>query len=129
MMIVGLGVVSVFSYAINNNTGAGDRALALALAQQRMERLRNVTFTDASLTATAAAGTTETVSVSVGTRPDGSAINRMFTVWTRIDNTTTTLKTIQIQVTPRDDSGAWARGSVLLTTQRSAAVTGPNYGG
>lgn len=124
MMIVSLGIASAFTYSINNNTGGGDRALALAVAQQQLERLRNVPFNDASLTATSTSGTSQTVTVPVG---DGE--NRSFTVWTRIDDDTATRKTIQVRVTPLGDSAVWARGSVLLTVQRSAFTLGAYYGG
>src|ERR1051325_3425660 len=50
MMIMTLATGSLFIYAVNYNSGAGDRSAALAIAQQRMERLRRSPFTDASLT-------------------------------------------------------------------------------
>src|SRR5712692_5606319 len=58
MMIVTLATGSLFVYAINYNSGSGERSAALAIAQQRMERLRKSSFSDASLTT---ASTTETV--------------------------------------------------------------------
>lgn len=124
MMIVSLGIASAFTYSIENNTGGGDRALALAVAQQRLEALRNVPFTDASLTATGTGGTSQTVTV-----PVDDDESRPFTVWTRIDDDTATRKTIQVRVTPLGDSAVWARGSVLLTVQRSAFTLGTYYGG
>ena len=36
MMIGGLGICAVFTYAIKNNTGSRDRAAAIAVAQQEM---------------------------------------------------------------------------------------------
>lgn len=118
MMIGGLGICAVFAYAIKNNTGSRDRALALAVAQQEMERYRQVTFVDASLTAQAA--TTRTVT---------SADNRTYTVRTTITDTTASLKTIRIEVTPQLSSEPWALGTVEISVQRSAFALGPYAGG
>lgn len=117
MMIGGLGICAVFAYAIKNNTGSRDRALALAVAQQEMERYRQMTFLDAGLTAHAA--TTQTVT---------SADSRTYTVRTTITNTTTSLKTIKIEVTPLLSSDPWALGTVEITVQRSAFALGPYAG-
>ena len=118
MMIGGLGICAVFAYAIKNNTGSRDRALALAVAQQEMERYRQVTFVDAALTAQAA--TTRTVT---------SADNRTYTVRTTITDTTASLKTIRIEVTPQLSSEPWALGTVEISVQRSAFALGPYAGG
>lgn len=118
MMIGGLGICAVFAYAIKNNTGSRDRALALAVAQQEMERYRQMQFVDAGLTAQAA--TTKTVT---------SADNRTYTVRTTITNTTTSVKTIRIEVTPVLSSDPWALSTVEITVQRSAFALGPNAGG
>src|SRR5947207_7609215 len=58
MMVMTLATGSLFVYAVNYNSGSGDRSAALAIAQQRMERLRRSSFDDANLTT---ASTTETV--------------------------------------------------------------------
>ena len=113
MMIGGLGICAVFAYAIKNNTGSRDRAAALAVAQQQMERYRQVTFIDAALTAHA--GTTETV----------TSAGRTYTVTTTIIDTTTTLKTIKIAVTPLLSSDPWALGTVEISVQRSTFALGP----
>lgn len=118
MMIGGLGICAVFAYAIKNNTGSRDRALALAVAQQEMERYRSMTFVDPGLTAQAA--TTKTVT---------SADDRTYTVRTTITNTTTSLKTIKIEVTPLLSSAPWALGTVEITAQRSAFALGIYAGG
>jgi Tfp pilus assembly protein PilV len=118
MMIGGLGICAVFAYAIKNNTGSRDRALALAVAQQEMERYRQVTFVDPLLTAQAA--TTKTVT---------SADSRTYTVTTTITNTTDSLKTITIVVTPQLSSDPWALGSVEISARRSAFALGPHAGG
>lgn len=117
MMIGGLGICAVFTYAIKNNTGSRDRATAIAVAQQEMERYRQVTYLDPLLTASAA--TTKTV----------TSADRTFTVTTEIVNTTTSLKTITIDVTPLLSSDPWALGTVRISVQRSAFALGPHSGG
>jgi Tfp pilus assembly protein PilV len=119
MMIGGLGICAVFAYAIKNNTGSRDRALALAVAQQEMEQYRQVTFVDPLLTAHAAA--TKTVTSA----PD----DRTYTVTTTVTNTTASLKTIKIAVTPLLSTDPWALGSVEISVQRSAFALGPHAGG
>jgi Tfp pilus assembly protein PilV len=117
MMIGGLGICAVFAFAIKNNTGSRDRALALAVAQQQMERYRQMKFIDAGLTAHAA--TTETVT---------SADSRTYTVRTTITDTTTSLKTIKIEVTPVLSTDPWAKGTVELSVQRSTFALGAYAG-
>ena len=71
MMIASVGIVSLFTYAIQYNAGAKDRELAMAVAQKRMEWLRGIPFdvtTRAKSYATGglgktAGGVTETVFV------------------------------------------------------------------
>lgn len=116
MMIGGLGICAVFAYAIKNNTGSRDRAAAIAVAQQQMERFRSLTFLDPALTAS----TTTTTVVSAG---------RTYTVKTTITNTTSSLKTIAIEVTPLLSSDPWALGTVRISVQRSAFSFGPYIGG
>ena len=117
MMIGGLGICAVFAFAIKNNTGSRDRALALAVAQQQMERYRQMKFIDAGLTAHAA--TSETVT---------SADSRTYTVRTTITDTTTSLKTIKIEVTPQLSTDPWAAGTVELSVQRSTFAIGIHAG-
>lgn len=130
LMIAALGVVSVFAYSVNYNAGGNNRLQAITIAQQQLEQLRNAKFnapvggvskTDAIL----AAGTTTT---NV-TGADG----RSYTITTVIDDdltttgvqtdTTSTLKGIQITVTPNGAGAAWAAGSstsaVTIITQRT----------
>ena len=117
MMIGGLGICAVFAYAIKNNTGSRDRAAAIAVAQQQMERFRQVTFLDAALTA----GPTTTATVE--------SAGRTYQVRTTITNTTTSLKTISIEVTPLLSSDPWALGTVRVSVQRSAFSLGAYTGG
>ncbi|MEJ7576467.1 MAG: prepilin-type N-terminal cleavage/methylation domain-containing protein [Pyrinomonadaceae bacterium] len=124
MMVVGLGVASLFFYSITNNTSAADRELSMAVAQTRMEELRNVAFTDASLAATN--GTQENPNPVVG--------GRTYRVTkTVVDSPTSppTTKTITIQVEPLSAGPAWQQsntvfGSVRLVTVRSAVTAGDN---
>lgn len=117
MMIGGLGICAVFAYAVKNNTGSRDRAASLAVAQQQMERFRQVTFLDPLLTAQAA--TTQTV----------TSAGRDYSVRTTITNTTTSLKTVRIEVTPLMSGVPWALGTVQIFVQRSAFALGPYSGG
>jgi Tfp pilus assembly protein PilV len=116
MMIGGLGICAVFAFAIRNNTGSRDRALSLAVAQQEMERFRQMKFVDAGLTAQVA--TTKTVTNA----------DRTYSVTTTITDTTTSLKTVKIAVTPLLNSDPWALGTVEISVQRSAFALGPYVG-
>jgi Tfp pilus assembly protein PilV len=116
MMIGGLGICAVFAYAIRNNTGSRDRAAALAVAQQQMERYRQMTFLDPGLTAMAA--TTQTV----------NSAGRDYSVRTTITDTTSSLKTISIEVTPLLSSDPWL-GTISISVQRSAFSLGAYAGG
>src|SRR6185295_6206189 len=93
MMVVTLATASLFVYAVNYNSGSGDRSAALAIAQQRLERLRRTPYTDTLMTTDS---TTETVTNA----------GRTYTVVTTICSTSgcggsSTLKVITIQVTPQ----------------------------
>lgn len=133
MMIVALGVASLFAYATNANSAASDREMATAIAQKRMEWLRSMPFSavtreiaysypNGGLAATSADGVTETE----------TRAGRGYTILTRIADTEVvpagspdagepTLKTITITVTP--DNGV-VLGAVTLSAQRSTLVPG-----
>lgn len=119
MMIGGLGICAVFAYAIKNNTGSRDRAAALAVAQQQMEFYRNLTFTDPGMTATVPEPDPVTV----------ESAGRTYSVVTTITNTTSSLKTIKIEVTPLLSDDLWAQGTVEISVERSAFALGPYSGG
>ena len=115
MMVVTLATGSLFVYAINYNSGSGDRSAALAIAQQRMERLRKSSFSDAALTT---AATTETVSNA----------GRQYAVVTTICSTSAcggsdALKLITVQVTPQS-ANAWANSPVIILSQRATPSVG-----
>jgi len=134
LMIIGLGIASLFTYAIQANGSADDRELAMAIAQKRMEWLRTIPFTtqtrhvaysypNGGLETTAASGVSETVTNA----------GRSYTVVTVIQNLSTvpagnpdagepTSKRISISVTPL--GAATAFETVTITTQRSTQVTG-----
>jgi Tfp pilus assembly protein PilV len=134
LMIIGLGIASLFTYAIQANGSADDRELAMAIAQKRMEWLRTIPFTsqtrhvaysypNGGLEVTSSTGTSESVTNA----------GRGYTVLTVIQNMSTvpagnpdagepTVKRISVSVTPA--GAATAFETVTITTQRSTQVTG-----
>jgi Tfp pilus assembly protein PilV len=133
LMVIGLGVASLFSYAVQANGRADDRELAMAIAQKRMEWLRTIPFNtqtrsvafafpNGGLGATATAGVTETVT-NAGRR---YVVNTVITDLSVVpngnpDQGAPTLKRIQVSVTP---TAGTAFDNVTITTQRSTQVTG-----
>lgn len=125
MMIAGLGVASVFAFAVTYNQGAGDRARAYAVAQQKVEIIRTTAYAD--LTADFAA--THTATVEDGT--SGTDFRRFDVTVTIADDLvisgTPRRKTITVAVTPQSVSEAhWNSGTVSLITQRASTDMGPN---
>ena len=127
MMIVGLGAVSLFVFALGTNNSSRDRELSMAVAQQQMERLRNTRFTNLDLTLAATGGANKTVTSG----------DRSYSVATTIVNTlagNTTQKTITVYVTPltTNSNGLTAIqrvfGGVTLITLRSTTDVGANRG-
>jgi len=119
MMVVTLATGSLFVYAVNYNSGSGDRSAALAIAQQRLERLRRTPFND---TLMSTPSTTDTV----------TNVGRTYTVVTTICSTSdcggsSSLKIISIQVTPQSVN-QWANSPATITSERSAPSTGPYEG-
>ena len=134
LMIIGLGIASLFTYAIKANGSADDRELSMAIAQKRMEWLRTIPFTtqtrhvaysypNGGLEVTSTSGVSETVTNA----------GRSYTVITVIQNLSTvpvgdpdagepTVKRVQVSVTPA--GAATAFETVTLATQRSTQVTG-----
>ena len=115
MMVVTLATGSLFVYAVNYNSGSGDRAAALAIAQQRVERLRRTPFDDTLLST---ASTTETVTNA----------GRSYTVVTTVcwDSTcggSDTLKIITVSVT-FGTSNQWASAPATIITERAAPAVG-----
>ena len=134
LMVIGLGIASLFSYAIRANGSADDRELAMAIAQKRMEWLRTIpfntqtrhlaySFPNGGLEATSSTGVTETV-LNAG---------RSYSVRTVIQNIDVVpagnpdagepvLKRIQVSVTP--SAAVTTFETVTISTQRSSQVTG-----
>ena len=134
LMIIGLGIASLFTYAVSANVRADDRELAMAIAQKRMEWLRTIAFTtqtravafsypNGGLQETAEEGVTETV----------TSAGRSFTVFTKIedlsfvpegdpDEGAPTVKRIEVSVTPAGAGTAFE--TVTITTQRTTQVVG-----
>lgn len=134
LMIIGLGIASLFTYAIQANANADDRELAMAIAQKRMEWLRTIPFNtqtrhvaysypNGGLEVTATAGVSETVTNA----------GRSYTVRTVISNLSTvpagkpdagepTSKRIEISVAPVGAVTAFE--TVTISTQRSTQVVG-----
>lgn len=134
LMVIGLGIASLFTYAIRANGRGDDRELAMATAQKRMEWLRTIPFTtqtrhvafsypNGGLEATSADGVTETVTNA----------GRSYVVKTVIENLSVvpvgnpdagqpTVKRIQVSVTPARATTSFE--TVTVTTERSTQVTG-----
>ena len=113
MMVAALAITSLFTFAISYNSDAADRAVALAVAQRQMENLRTLSFSDAALNT----GTTSTTVTSN---------DRTYTVNTTIGGSST-LKTINIQVTPLAAIRPWAAGPVTVVALRTIAAPGPYF--
>lgn len=133
MMVVGIGVASLFAYATNANSAANDREMASAIAQKRMEWLRNMPFSAANrnLAYSYPNGGLGATSVD-GVEETETRAGRTYSVLTTIEDTEVvpagspdegeaTLKTITIVVTPHNGI---VLGSVTLSAQRSTLVPG-----
>jgi len=113
MMIGALAITSLFSFAISYNSDAADRAVALAVGQKQMERLRTLSFSDTLFTD--------------GTTSQAVTMNdRSYTVTTTIGGSST-LKTINVQVTPLGAIRPWAAGPVTLIGLRTIVAPGAYF--
>ncbi len=115
MMIVLLGVASVFAYAVFTNTGGADRTQTLALAQQSLETLRSYQYSGAAVDPRLAAG-------AYTQRAQYGGSKRFYTIDWTIADTTPTIKTITLKVTPEGAGPSWGSGaatSVTIVTQRA----------
>jgi type II secretory pathway pseudopilin PulG len=113
MMIVVLGSAMLFAYAVRNNNGGHDRAQALAIAQQALETLRNARFTVSATDPLLQQTPATPVPLTVWRE------GRPFTVLAEIRDTTPTLKTISVTVTPQRAGSRWSAESVTIVTQRA----------
>jgi Tfp pilus assembly protein PilV len=117
MMVAALSIASLFTYAIQYNTGANDRALAQAVAQRQMEFLRKTPFDQiaSSTTTVTSAGrnfTVVTTACNDGTAACGGSAAMM---------------RITVQVTPQGGGPSWSRSSVTLIALRGVLYFGPYY--
>jgi prepilin-type N-terminal cleavage/methylation domain-containing protein len=142
LMIVAMGAVSAFVYAITNNNGANDRELSMGVAQKRMEWLRSVTLDETTANQTYSypnGGLKATDTPVVETTTSGGRPYRITTTITDVDtdaNTAAdgdpkTIKTITVFVRP-DGSSGWNQatnvtGSVTLISERTLLHIGPNF--
>lgn len=118
MMIVMLAAASLFAYAVYNNSSGADRTQALAVAQESMERFRSAPFTSTTVHPSLNAGTFAQTDIERG----GQNSTRLYDIAWTIQDTTPTVKTITVSVTPKGAGAAWATGSpgtVTLITQRA----------
>jgi len=134
LMVIGLGIASLFTYAIQANSRADDRELAMAIAQKRMEWLRTIPFTtqtrsvafsfpNGGLAATSAEGVTENVTNAGRGYLVKTVITDLSTVPAgNPDAGQPTVKRIQVSVTPAGATTAFE--TVTITTQRTTQVTG-----
>jgi len=119
MMIVMLGAASLFAFSVYNNSSGADRTQALAVAQQTMETLRSAKFSNMTTDAALNAGTLTQYVTRGGYNGAGA---RPYTIVSTIVDTTPTIKTITISVTPTGAGPAWGAGtaaSVTIITQRA----------
>lgn len=134
LMIVGVGVASLFAWAIKANSNANDRELSLAIAQKRMEWLRTIPFTtqtrhlafsfpNGGLAATSSTGVSETVTNAGRSYLIATIIQDVSVVPAgNPDAGEPTVKSIQISVTPVGSVNSF--DTVTVRTQRSTQVTG-----
>jgi len=133
LMIIGLGIASLFTYAIKANSRADDRELAMAIAQKRMEWFRTIPFTTQTRTVNYAYPNGGLAQTNVAVNETVTNAGRPYVVTTSItdlsvvpvgnpDAGAPTLKRIQVSVTPL--GAATAFETVTITTLRSTQVTG-----
>ena len=134
LMIIGLGIASLFTYSIQANGKADDRELAMTIAQKRMEWLRTIPFTtqtrgvaysfpNGGLAATATAGVSETVTNAGRSYTVNTIISDLnFVPVGQPDAGACTRKRIQISVTPARATTNFE--TVTVSTQRTTQVVG-----
>ena len=134
LMVIGLGIASLFTYAVGANSNADDRELAMAIAQKRMEWLRTIPFTtqtrslafsfpNGGLQATSPGGVTETVTNAGRSYIVNTVIQDLSFVPAGVhDAGAPTVKSIKVSVTPSTATTGFE--TVTLNTQRSTQVTG-----
>lgn len=123
LMIVVCGILPLGVYAVKYNSAAAIRAGAVTAAQRKLEQLRAGSFNSC-------VSSSEVVTV-------GPTESQTYTVDVTVTDVSSTLKNIQITVTPqgRSTSGGiyggnegWMRGQVVIYTRRTTSLTGSNLG-
>jgi len=133
LMIIGLGIASLFTYAIQANSRADDRELAMAIAQKRMEWLRTIPFTTQTRTLNYSYPNGGLAQTSVPVNETVTSAGRPYVITTIITDVSVvpaanpdagapTVKRIQVNVTPLGATTAFE--TVTITTQRSTQVPG-----
>ena len=117
LMVAALSIASLFTYAIQYNTGANDRALAQAIAQQRMESLRKTPFDQIASSTSTVTSAGRTFNVVTTACNDGSSACGGSASMTRIT----------VQVTPQGAGPSWSRSSVTLIALRGVTSFGTFY--
>lgn len=123
LLVIVCGVLPLCVYALKYNSAAAIRAGAVTVAQRKLEQLRAGSFTSCISSSEVVTG--------------GPTESQSYTVNVTVTDVTTTLKKIQIVVTPKGRSTtggvysgneSWMRGQVVVYTQRTASSTGSNLG-
>ena len=133
LMIIGLGIASLFTYAIKANARADDRELAMAIAQKRMEWLRTIPFTTQTRTLNYAYPNGGLAQTSVPVNETVTNAGRPYVITTIItdlsvvpagnpDEGAPTVKRLQVNVSPLGAVTTFE--TVTITTQRSTQVPG-----
>ena len=117
MMIAGLSIASVFSFAVNYNKGANGRAGAQALAQRQMEFLRKSAYDQVVPSTQVVTRANLTYSVVTAVCNDGSVAC----------GGSTSVKRVTVTATPRSAGTGWASRPVVLVTLRSNTALGSYY--
>lgn len=116
MMIVMLAAASLFAYAIYNNSSGADRAQTLAVAQESLERFRSAAFSKSQIDGILSQGEFEQKNVARG----GTNGIRYYDIYWKVVDTTATVKTITVKVTPTGTVGAsGVTPSLTIMTQRA----------
>jgi Tfp pilus assembly protein PilV len=115
MMIVMLAAASLFAYAVYHNSSGVDRAQTLAVAQESMERFRSAAFSKSKIDAILSQGRQTQTGVARG----GTNGVRYYDIMWIIEDTTPTVKTITVQVTPTGAGMGGATPPLTIMTQRS----------
>jgi len=117
LMVAALSIASLFTYAIQYNTGANDRAIAQAIAQRQMESLRKTPFNQLASSNTTATIAGRTFTVVTTACNDGSAAC----------GGSTSMMRITVRVTPQGVGPSWSRSSVTLIALRGVTYFGSYY--